>query len=100
MSEATSGKPHTYRFPPLVRVGLFGAMPASQVAVLAIGFGLSFVGILSRLFPWALLPALLASVIAFKRVGGWALHELIPLKIAWWMRRRQHRWFSLDPPIG
>ena len=48
--------------------------------------GLSFVGILLRLFPWALLPALLAAVIAFKRVGGWPLHELIPLKVAWLAR--------------
>ena len=84
VSDATSGKPRTYRFSPLVRAGLFGAMPTSQVVVLAVGCGLSFVGILLRLFPWALVPALLAAVIAFKRVGGWALHELIPLKIAWW----------------
>ena len=97
MSDATSGKPRTYRFPPLVRAGLFGAMPTSQVVVLAVGCGLSFVGILARLFPWALLPALLGAVIAFKRVGGWALHELIPLKIAWWMGRRRHRWFRPVP---
>jgi hypothetical protein len=72
-------------------------MPTSQVVVLAVGCGLSFVGILLRLFPWALLPALLAAVVAFKRVGGWALHELIPLKIAWWARRRRHRWFRPVP---
>ena len=97
MSDATSGKPRTYRFAPLMRAGLFGAMPTSQVVVLAVGCGLSFVGILLRLFPWALLPALLAAVVAFKRVGGWALHELIPLKIAWWARRRRHRWFRPVP---
>jgi hypothetical protein len=61
VSDATSGKPRTYRFSPLVRAGLFGAMPTSQVVVLAVGCGLSFVGILLRLFPWALLPALLAA---------------------------------------
>ena len=38
-------------------------------------------GILMRLFPWALLPALVAAVLAFKRVRGWPLHELIPLKV-------------------
>ena len=37
--------------------------------------------ILLRLFPWALLPARLAAVLAFKRVRGWPLHELIPLKV-------------------
>ena len=63
----------------------------------AVGCGLSFIGILLRLFPWALLPALLSSVVAFKRVGGWALHELIPLKIAWWMQRRRHQWFRPVP---
>ena len=97
MSDNPFAGARRYRFSPLVRAGLFGAMPTSQVVVLAVGCGLSFVGIMLRVFPWALLPALLAAVIAFKRVGGWALHELIPLKLVWLLRRRQHRWFRPVP---
>lgn len=89
-----------YRFSPLVRAGLFGAMPTSQVVVLAFGCGLSFVGIMLRLFPWALLPALFAAVVAFKRVDGWALHEIIPLKVMWLLRRHQHRWFRPVPLLA
>jgi hypothetical protein len=89
-----------YRFSPLVKAGLFGAMPTSQVVVLAVGCGLSFIGILLRVFPWALLPALAAGVVAFKRVGGWALHEIIPLKVAWLLRRRHHRWFRPVPLLA
>ena len=100
MTDAASGKPRTYRFSPLVRAGLFGAMPTSQVVVLGVGCGMSFVGIMLRLFPWALLPALLSVLIAFKRVGGWALHELIPLKLGWWMRRRRHQWFRPVPLLA
>lgn len=88
-----------YRFSPLVKAGLFGTMPTSQVVVLGIGCGLSFVGIMLRLFPWALLPAFVASVVGFKRVGGWALHEIIPLKFAWLSRRRQHHWFRPVPML-
>lgn len=97
MNDATTPKARTYRFSPLVRTGLFGAMPTSQVVVLGVGCGLSFVGIMLRLFPWALLPALLSVVIGFKRVDGWPLHELIPLKLGWWMRRRRHQWFRPVP---
>ena len=100
MTEARHTGPRSYRFSPLVRAGLFGAMPASQVVVLGIGCGMSFVGILLRLLPWALLPALLVAVIAFKRVGGWALHELIPLKVGWWLGRRRHRWFRPVPLLA
>ena len=89
-----------YRFSPLVRTGLFGAMPTSQVVVLAVGCGVSFVGIIMRVFPWALLPALAAAVVAFKRVGGWALHEIIPLKVAWLVRRRERRWFRAVPLLA
>lgn len=97
MSDAATEKPRSFRFSPLVRTGLFGSMPMSQVVVLAAGAGLSFVGILLRLLPWALLPALIAGVVAFKRVGGWALHELIPLKVAWWRRRGDRLWFRTVP---
>jgi hypothetical protein len=97
MSDMTTPKARSYRFSPLVRAGLFGAMPTSQVVVLGMGCGLSFVGIMLRLFPWALLPALLSAVIGFKRVDGWPLHELIPLKLGWWMRRRRHQWFRPVP---
>lgn len=97
MSDGATPKSRSYRFSPLVRAGLFGAMPTSQVVVLGVGCGLSFVGIMLRLFPWALLPALLSVVIGFKRVEGWPLHELIPLKLGWWMRRRRHQWFRLVP---
>lgn len=91
-----------YRFSPLVRTGLFGGMPTAQVVVLGIGCGLSFIGILFRLFPWAVLPALLAAVIGFKRVGDMALHELIPLRWNWWRRRRRgdHQWFRPVPLLG
>ena len=56
--------PRRYRFPPLVRVGLFGSMPASQVITLGIGGGLSFAGVVARLFPYALAPIAIAAVIA------------------------------------
>lgn len=92
-----SESPRTYRLSPLVRAGLFGSMPASQVVVLGVGAGLSFVGIMFRLFPWALLPVLVAAIVAFKRVGMWPLHELIPMKLRWWVRRDQHRWFRPVP---
>jgi hypothetical protein len=95
-----SDGPRGYRLSTLVRTGLFGSMPASQVIVLGVGGGLSFVGILLRLFPWALLPALVAAVIAFKRVGIWPLHELIPLKIAWLVRRRERRWYRQVPLLS
>jgi hypothetical protein len=97
MNAPSSAEPRSYRFPPLVRIGLFGAMPTSQVAVLAIGCAMSFVGILAHVFPWALLPALVAAVVAFKRVGGWPLHEVIPLKIAWLRRRSERCWFRPVP---
>lgn len=97
MGDNVEATTRSYRFPPLVRAGLFGAMPTSQVVVLAIGCGVSFVGVLLRLFPWALLPALVSVVVAFKRVGGWALHELIPLKVSWWLGRRRHQWFRPVP---
>lgn len=100
MSDAAADKPRTYRLSPLVRAGLFGSMPTSQVVVLAVGFGVSFVGILLRLLPWALAPAVLAGVVAFKRVGGWPLHELIPLKVAWWRRRAERRWFRPVPLLA
>ena len=89
--------PRCYRLSTLVRTGLFGSMPASQVVVLAVGGGLSFVGILLRLFPWALLPALIAAVIGFKRSGIWPLHELIALKVSWIARRRERRWYRHVP---
>jgi hypothetical protein len=88
-----------YRFPPLVRAGLFGAMPMAQVIVLGVGAALSFVGIMLRLFPWALLPAMVTAVVAFKRVGGWALYEWLPLKVGWMVRRR-HRWFQPVPLLA
>lgn len=100
MNEDALATARRYRFSPLVKAGLFGTMPTSQVVVLGVGCGLSFVGIMLRLFPWALLPALLASVVGFKRVGGWALHEIIPLKFAWFMRRRRHRWFRPVPMLA
>jgi hypothetical protein len=90
----------TYRFSPLVRAGLFGSMPTSQVIVLGLGAGLSFVGIMLRLFPWALLPVLLAGVVGFKRVGIWSLHELIPLKANWFARRGQRRWYRPVPLLA
>jgi hypothetical protein len=92
-----SGTPRTYRLSPLVRAGLFGSMPVSQVVVLVVGAGLSFLGIMLRLFPWALLPALVAGIVGFKRVGVWPLHELIPMKLSWWSRRDRHRWFRPVP---
>lgn len=97
MSSDAQAEARTYRFPPLVRTGLFGSMPSTQVAVLGVGCVLSFVGILLRLFPWALLPALVSAVVGFKRVGGFPLHELIPLKIRWWRNRRHHEWFRPVP---
>jgi hypothetical protein len=96
---AVRPEPRTYRFPPLVRTGLFGTMPLSQVLVLGAGGGLSFVGVLMRLFPWALAPALVAGLVAFKRVRGWPLHELLPLKIACILRRRDRRWFRTIPLV-
>ena len=89
-----------YRFSPLVKTGLFGTMPTTQVVVLAVGCGMSFVLILLRLFTFALLPALAGLVVGFKRVGGWALHEIIPLKFAWWAGRRRHRWFRPVPMLA
>ena len=86
MSDATSGKPRTYRFPPLMRAGLFGAMPTSQVVVLAVGCSLSFVGILLRLFPWALVPALLAAMVAFNRPNA-KTHSGVWRDL--WVRRRR-----------
>lgn len=100
MSTDASTTARTYRFSPLVRAGLFGSMPTSQVVVLAAGCGLSFIGILMWLVPWALLPALLGVAVAFKRVGGWPLHELIPLKVGWWANRREHRWFRPVPLLA
>jgi hypothetical protein len=97
VSASESAQPRTYRLSQLVRTGLFGSMPTTQVVVLGVGCGLSFVGILLRLFPWALLPALIAAVVGFKRVGLWSLHELIPIKLAWWSGRREHRWFRPVP---
>ena len=78
-----------YRFPPLIRTGLFGSMPTSQVVVLGLGAALSFAGMLLRLFPWALVPLLVAAVIGFKRVDGGPLHELLPLRAA--RHAPQHR---------
>lgn len=92
--------PRTYRFSPLVRAGLFGSMPTSQVVVLGLGAGLSFVGIMLRLFPWALLPVLIAAVVGFKRIGIWSLHELIPLKASWFTRGGQRRWFRPVPLLA
>lgn len=89
--------PRTYRLSPLLRAGLFGSMPASQVIVLGVGAGLSFVGIMLRWFPWALLPVLVAGAVAFKRVGIWPLHELIPMKLRWWAERARHRWYRPVP---
>lgn len=89
-----------YRLGPLVQVGLFGAMPLSQVVTLAVGGGLSFVGLLLRLVPWALIPFAVAAVVAFKRVDGWALHEWLPLKFNWWRRRGERRWFRAVPLLG
>ena len=88
-----------YRFPPLIRTGLFGSMPTSQVVVLVVGAALSFAGMMLRLFPWALLPLLVAAIIGFKRVDGWPLHELLPLRAAWILRRRKrrHLWFRSVP---
>lgn len=95
-----STAPRTYRLSPLVRAGLFGSMPASQVVVLGVGAALSFAGIMLRLFPWALLPVLVAALIAFKRVGIWSLHELIPMKLRWWTSRDQHRWYRPVPLLA
>ncbi|MGH2475524.1 MAG: SCO6880 family protein, partial [Candidatus Limnocylindrales bacterium] len=100
MVAPSPSEPRTYRFAPLVRAGLFGAMPASQVVILVVGGGLSFVGILLRLFPWALLPALVAAVLAFKRVDGWPLHEVIPLRVAWLAHPHRHRWFRPVPLLA
>ena len=72
-----------------MRAGLFGSMPTSQVVVLVVGGGLSFVGILLRLFPWALLPALVAAVLAFKRVGWVAAARADPVEGARGSRRRR-----------
>jgi hypothetical protein len=98
-SPSASSEPRRYRFSPLVRMGLFGSMPAAQVVVLAVGCGLSFVGILLRWMPWALTPALLAAVVAFTRIGGWPLYEVLPLRAAWLLARRRgrDRWFRPVP---
>jgi hypothetical protein len=97
---STTTEPRSYRFSPLVRAGLFGSMPISQVVVLVVGGGLSFVGVLMRLFPWALFPVAVSAVLAFKRVHGWPLHELIPLKVSWLRRRAERRWFRPVPLLG
>lgn len=82
-------EPRRYGLPPLVRAGLFGGMPATQVAVLRVGAAVSFLGLLADLFPWAALPLLGAAFVAFGRAGPYQLHELIPLKVSWWRRRNR-----------
>jgi hypothetical protein len=99
MTDKTMVSDRRYRFSPLVKTGLFGTMPTSQVVVLSIGCGLSFVGILLRLFPWALLPVVVSAVVGFKRVGGWALHEVIPLRLGWLANHRRHSWFRPVPML-
>jgi len=97
---STRDNARRYRFPPLVRAGLFGAMPPSQIITLGIGGGLSFAGIMAKLFPFALIPIAVAAVIAFKRVNGLPLHELIPLRCSWLLRRRHRHWFRPIPLLG
>src|SRR4051794_8774117 len=75
-------------------------MPISQVVVLVARGHLSVVVVLMRLFPWALLPVAVAAVLAFKRVHGWPLHELIPLKVSWLRRRAERRWFRPVPLVA
>ncbi|MDP9332017.1 MAG: hypothetical protein M3Q30_01710 [Actinomycetota bacterium] len=88
--------------PPLVRAGIFGEMPPSKVVVL-VGAGLcAVVTLLGGLPQVAPLPLLAGGVIAFKRVGGYELHELIPLKASWWWRKRRKdlRWFRPVPMLA
>ena len=89
-----------YRFPPLVRTGLFGSMPPTQIAVLVVGGGLAFLAVLVRVFPVALGLLLATGVLALSRRRGAPLHEWLPLRISWIARRRQRVWFRPIPLLG
>lgn len=89
-----------YRFPPLVRAGVFGSLSTLQAVVLAAGGGLTFVLLLARVFPYGLAPAAVAAVLAFKRVGGLELAEWLPARVGFWRRRQARRWFRPIPLLG
>lgn len=91
-----------YRLPPLVSTGLFGAFAPAQVVVLGGGALVALTCILAGWAPVGAAALLLAAIVAFKRVGAFQLHELLPLH-AGWVRRRlrgEQRWARPVPLLG
>ena len=95
--------PRRYRFAPAGKPGLFGLIPPAQIAVAAVGTLVAWVLLVVGLFPpAAAVPALVGVGVAFKRVDGRPLYQLIPVASRWrWRRRRQRgHWCRPVPLLG
>ena len=93
--------PRRYRFAPAGKPGLFGLIPPAQIAVAAGGTLVAWVLMVVGVFPpAAAIPALVGAGVAFKRVDGHPLYQLIPIASRWWWRRRRGRWCRPIPLLG
>lgn len=94
--------PRRYRFAALRRAGLFGNVQPSLLITLAAGVLAGWLAVLSHApLPLAMAPLLLCGVLAFGRVGGRPIHEILPRLALWGWRRllRRHRWCRQVPLI-
>ena len=92
-----------YRFAPLHRAGLFGAIAPTLLVTLAIGVLAGWVAVISGApAPVAVAPLGLTGFVAFGRVGGRPIHELIPRAVGWGVvrGRRRNRWHRAVPLTG
>ena len=89
-----------YRFTPIRRSGLFGALPPTLVVTLAAGVLTAWALVITRAtLPLAVAPIAAAGAVAFGRIAGRPVHEVIPVALCWSTRilRRRHRWVRPVP---
>ena len=75
----TTDTPRRYRFAAFRRAGLFGNVPPSLLITLAVGVIAGWLAVLSHApLPLAVTPLLVCGLVAFGRLGGRPIHELLP----------------------
>ncbi|MBW3643455.1 MAG: hypothetical protein KY447_11130 [Actinobacteria bacterium] len=97
-------QPGTYRLPPLDRGGVLLGLGAGQCAVLALGLAASVALSMGGRPAAALLPAVVASGLAWGRVGGEPILERAPVAVSWAVsgaaRRADRRGTELWPGLA
>lgn len=102
-TERVSSRSRRYRFADLRRAGLFGTMPWTMVAAIAVGL-LSAWAAVATTFPWIVAAPTIAVAtwVAFGRLRGRPTHAVLPALLQFWVRRlrHRHRWCRPVPLVA